>query len=176
MRRREFIGMGLGGVAAVGLGAAFWDDLFASAQSKPLHTGEGYGPLAAPDENGFRLARGFRSRLVARGGQVIPGTGYRWHLASDGMASFPDRAGGFVLVSNSETIDGGASALRFGPQGEPSRRVPHPFGHDPELLGRWNAVGDLALVRGGRGRTGVGVRSGRAQARRGSRGDGHLQA
>ena len=57
-----------------------------------------------------------------------------------------------------------------------SRRVPHPIGHDPELLGRWNAVGDLALVRGGRGRTGVGVRSGRAQARRGSRGDGDLQA
>ena len=40
----------------------------------------------------------------------MPGTGYRWHLASDGMATFPQRGGGFVLVSNSETLDGGASA------------------------------------------------------------------
>jgi uncharacterized protein len=118
MRRREFIGLGLGGAAAVSLGAAFWDDLFQSAQSQPLKAGAGYGPLAAPDENGFRLAEGFRSRIVARGGQSVPGTDYAWHLASDGMASFPDPTGGFVLVSNSETIDGGASALRFAPKGE----------------------------------------------------------
>ena len=55
---------------------------------------------------------------MARGDEVIPGTGYRWHLASDGMASFPTPTGGFVLVSNSETVEGGASALRFGPDGE----------------------------------------------------------
>jgi secreted PhoX family phosphatase len=118
MRRREFIGLGLGGAAAVSLGAVFWDDLFDTAQSKPLKRGAGYGPLAAPDENGFRLAEGFRSRMVARGEQTVPGTEYRWHLASDGMATFPDTAGGFVLVANSETIEGGASALRFGPDGQ----------------------------------------------------------
>ena len=117
MRRREFIGLGLGGVAAVSLGAVFWDDLFSSAESKPLPPGEGYGPLAGPDENGFRLARGFRSRMVARGGEIVPGTEFSWHLASDGMATFPDPAGGFVLVSNSETLEGGASALRFGRDG-----------------------------------------------------------
>ncbi len=118
MRRREFIGLGLGGAAAVSLGAAFWDDLFGIAQSRPLHRGDGYGPLASPDENGFRLAPGFRSRLVARGNEPAGPTGYRWHLAPDGMASFPASGGGFVLVSNSETIEGGASALRFGPGGE----------------------------------------------------------
>jgi secreted PhoX family phosphatase len=118
MRRREFIGLGVGGVAAVSLGAAFWDQLFGSAESRPLRRGVGYGPRRPPDANGVRLPEGFESRLIARGDQVVPGTGYRWHLASDGMATFPDRGGGFVLVSNSETLDGGASALRIGADGE----------------------------------------------------------
>jgi secreted PhoX family phosphatase len=117
VRRRELIGMGIGGVAAVSLGAAFWDDLFGAAESRPLRRGRGYGPLGPPDENGVRLPPGFRSRVVARGEEVVPGTGYRWHIASDGMATFPDERGGFVLVSNSEDFEGGASALRFGRDG-----------------------------------------------------------
>ena len=48
MRRRAFIGLGLGGAAAMSLGVAFWGDLFDSAQSQPLKPGVGYGPLAAP--------------------------------------------------------------------------------------------------------------------------------
>jgi hypothetical protein len=32
MRRRDFIGLGVGGAAAVSLGAVFWDGLFASAE------------------------------------------------------------------------------------------------------------------------------------------------
>jgi uncharacterized protein len=117
VRRRELIGMGIGGVAAVSLGAAFWDDLFGAAESRPLRRGRGYGPLGPPDENGVRLPPGFRSRVVARGEEVVPGTGYRWHIASDGMATFPDERRGFVLVSNSEDFEGGASALRFGRDG-----------------------------------------------------------
>jgi uncharacterized protein len=117
VRRRELIGMGIGGVAAVSLGAAFWENLFGSAESAPLRRGPGYGPLGPPDERGIRLPRGFRSRIVARGGDEVPGTGYRWHVASDGMAAFPAEGGGFVLVSNSETLEGGASALRFTPDG-----------------------------------------------------------
>ncbi len=117
VRRRELIGMGIGGVAAVSLGAAFWDDLFGSAESRPLRRGRGYGTLGPPDENGVRLPQGFRSRVVARGEEVVPGTGYRWHIASDGMATFPDERAGFVLVSNSEDFEGGASALRFGRDG-----------------------------------------------------------
>lgn len=119
MRRREFIGLGVGGVAAVSLGAAFWDQLFGSAESRPLRRGgAGYGPRRPPDANGVRLPEGFESRVIARGDETVSGTGYRWHLASDGMATFPHRDGGFVLVSNSETLDGGASALRIGRDGE----------------------------------------------------------
>jgi secreted PhoX family phosphatase len=117
MRRREFIGLGVGGVAAVSLGSAFWDQLFGSAESRPLRRGTGYGPRRPPDANGVRLPEGFESRVIATGDQVVPGTDYRWHLASDGMATFPHRRGGFVLVSNSEVLDGGASALRIGPHG-----------------------------------------------------------
>jgi uncharacterized protein len=118
MRRREFIGLGVGGVAAVTLGAAFWDQLFGSAESSPLWRGGGYGPRRPPDANGVRLPEGFESRVIARGEQAVPGTDYRWHIASDGMASFPHDDGGFVLVSNSEALDGGASALRIGADGE----------------------------------------------------------
>jgi uncharacterized protein len=118
MRRREFIGLGVGGVAAVSLGAAFWDELFGSAESRPLERGVGYGPRRPPDVNGVRLPEGFRSRLVARGDQRVPGTDYRWHVGSDGMATFPEEGGGFVLVSNAEDLEGGASAIRIGPDGE----------------------------------------------------------
>jgi secreted PhoX family phosphatase len=117
VRRREFIGLSVGGVAAASLGAAFWDELFGAAESRPLRPGSGYGPLLPPDENGVRLPAGFRSRIVARGGEPVAATGYRWHVASDGMATFPRGDGGFVLVSNSEDFEGGASALRFDARG-----------------------------------------------------------
>ena len=120
MRRREFIGLGVGGATAASLGVVFWNDLLHAAASEPLKRGRGYGPLGAPDRLGFRLPEGFRVRLVARGGETVPGTGYRWHLASDGMATFPMGDGGHMLVSNSETIDGGASAIRFGATGDVS--------------------------------------------------------
>jgi secreted PhoX family phosphatase len=117
MRRREFIGLGVGGAAALSLGVAFWDDLFSSAETGRLRSGRGYGRLRALDENGFRLPEGFRSRMVARGEEPVAGTGYPWHVASDGMATYPVDSGGHVLVSNSEVLEGGASAIRFGPDG-----------------------------------------------------------
>jgi secreted PhoX family phosphatase len=116
--RRQFIGLGVGGVAAVALGAAFWDDVFGSAASGSQRPSLGYGPRRAPNEHGIRLPEGFRSRVVARGHALVPGTGYRWHLASDGMATFPLHDGGWILVSNSEVLDGGASAIRFDRDGE----------------------------------------------------------
>jgi uncharacterized protein len=118
VRRREFIGLGVGGVAVASLGAVFWDELFGSAESRALRRGPGYGPLRPPDENGVRLPDGFRSHLVARGGEPVAGTDYGWHVASDGMAAFPHEGGGFVVVSNSEDFEGGASAIRFGPGGD----------------------------------------------------------
>jgi uncharacterized protein len=115
--RREFIGAGVGAVAAVGLGAAFWDQVFGAASSSARSPRTGYGPRAAANEHGLRLPDGFRSRLIARGEERVAGTDYRWHLASDGMASFPADDGGWLLVSNSETLDGGASAIRFDASG-----------------------------------------------------------
>ena len=111
--RREFIGAGVGAAAAVGLGAAFWDDVFGAAGSSAQSPGAGYGPRGPADEHGLRLPEGFRSRLIARGGRPVDGTSYRWHPASDGMACFPVDDGGWILVSNSETFVGGASAVRF---------------------------------------------------------------
>jgi secreted PhoX family phosphatase len=115
--RREFIGMGIGAVAVAGLGAAFWDDVFGAAGSAAHSRRVGYGPRRPANEHGLRLPEGFGSRLIARGREQVPGTDYRWHLASDGMACFPADDGGWVLVSNSETLVGGASAVRFDASG-----------------------------------------------------------
>jgi secreted PhoX family phosphatase len=117
--RRQFIGAGVGAAGAVALGAAFWDDLFGSAGSGARSPRGGYGPRRAANELGLRLPEGFRSRLIARGGEPPAGTGYRWHEASDGMACFATGDGGWILVSNSELVEGGASAVRFGPDAQP---------------------------------------------------------
>ncbi len=115
--RREFIGFGVGGVATVAVGAGLWREILDAAPAARRLPVSGYGPRRAPDANGIRLPEGFRSRVVARGRDRVPGTGYHWHEASDGMATFPVRGGGWILVSNSETLDGGASAIRFGRDG-----------------------------------------------------------
>jgi uncharacterized protein len=122
LRRREFIGKGVGGAVALGLGPAFWTGCFDSSDSsRPAAAREnvGYGPLRPPDEHGVRLPEGFSSRVIARGEQRVAGTDHRWHRASDGAATFPTDDGGFVLVSNSEEpLDGGAGAIRFDSRGE----------------------------------------------------------
>jgi secreted PhoX family phosphatase len=116
-RRREFIGLAAGGVAAVSLGAGFWKVVLQGAHK--THRGEtGYGPLRPPDEHGIRLPEGFRSQVIARGGGLVPDSHYRWHTASDGAATFPTDDGGWILVSNSEELKGGASAIRFGSAGQ----------------------------------------------------------
>jgi len=77
-----------------------------------------YGPLQAPDENGIRLPEGFRSRVLARHNEVVPGTQYSWHRAPDGGATFRV-PGGWVYVSNAESSsEGGVGALRFDQRGE----------------------------------------------------------
>ena len=71
------------------------------------------GPLREPDENGIRLPKGFRSRILARSGDLVAGTGHAWHGAPDGGAVF-ETPGGWIYVSNSELFfDGGVGALRF---------------------------------------------------------------
>jgi len=73
-----------------------------------------------PDENGLRLPEGFTSRIIARTGDPVGSSGYRWHQAPDGGATFPTDDGGWVYVSNSEFPDdlGGVGAIRFARDGE----------------------------------------------------------
>ena len=76
------------------------------------------GPLREPDENGLRLPAGFRSRIVARSGEVLGRRGYEWHRAPDGGAVFDTPDGGWIYVSNSEYAPGGVGALRFASNGD----------------------------------------------------------
>ena len=122
-RRREFVGAGVGAAATLALAAGFWkgaldDGGGGGSAAGPRPTGAGYGPSGAPDAHGISLPEGFESRLVARGGELVEGTDHRWHPASDGAATFPTRDGGWILVSNSEQLEGGAGAIRFGAGGE----------------------------------------------------------
>lgn len=82
------------------------------------------GALRDPDENGIMLPEGFTSRVVAESGLpvlsdilglLIPGS--QWHTFPDGGATFAAEDGGWVYVSNSESIPGGVGALRFDADG-----------------------------------------------------------
>lgn len=132
-RRREFLRSGLVAAGALTLGPTFWEEALAA----PARRGHSpYGPLGPPDENGIRLPEGFKSRVIARGGLPVPGTSYAWHAFSDGAATYRTPNGGWILVSNSEVPtapdlpgvpivgspgDGGASAIRFRPDGSIAR-------------------------------------------------------
>jgi hypothetical protein len=113
MRRRELLKSGALAAGALALGPGFWRGAFA----QPAHPGPGpYGPLQPADANGIMLPRGFRSRRIAQGLLPVAGTGYVWHLFSDGQATYATSDGGFILVSNSEVPspgEGGASAIKF---------------------------------------------------------------
>jgi secreted PhoX family phosphatase len=100
---------GLGGSVALGFTVP------REALGAPAQNGASpYGPLRSADANGIMLSAGFTSRVIARSGQTVPGTSYRWPSAPDGGACFADGTG-WIYVSNSEVAfsGGGASALRF---------------------------------------------------------------
>ena len=110
MDRRAFLRAGLAGAAVAAFG--------------PRLTGCGpdlgpYGALSAADANGVKLPAGFTSQILARSGSTVPGTTFTWPAAPDGGATFPTDGGGWAYVANSELgfAAGGASALRFGPDG-----------------------------------------------------------
>ncbi|OLF15447.1 alkaline phosphatase PhoX [Actinophytocola xanthii] len=110
MKRRNFLR-----AAVIGTGVtAFGNTLTPSAMAAPAQNGPSpYGPLLAADANGVALPAGFTSRIVARSGQPVGPTTYRWHNAPDGGAVFADGTG-WIYVSNSEiNPGGGASAIRF---------------------------------------------------------------
>src|SRR5215213_9065117 len=118
MRRRDFVGTGVLAAGALAFGPSFWRRAF---EAEAATAGEGpYGPLQPPDANGIMLPQGFTSREIARGNQIVPGTAYPWHVYSDGQATYRTEDGGWILVSNSEslaTTGAGSSAIRFAPDG-----------------------------------------------------------
>lgn len=78
-------------------------------------------PGAGADANGLVLPPGFSSRVIARAGERVPGTGLEYRSFPDGAATFPDPQvpGGWYLVVNHEVPAGagGVSSLRFAPDG-----------------------------------------------------------
>ncbi len=104
------------GAATLALPFTTWPEAYgapAQAVESP------YGPLLPPDANGVQLPAGFTSSIVARSGEPVPGTSYRWHSAPDGGAVFP-RGAGWIYVSNSEmgaSGGGGASRIVFDASG-----------------------------------------------------------
>ncbi|MET8335454.1 alkaline phosphatase PhoX [Streptosporangium canum] len=114
MERRTFLRASALGASTLAFTGSLWHDaLAAPAQNAPGP----YGTLLAADGNGIRLPAGFTSRVIARSGQVVPGTSHTWHSAPDGGACFAD-GGGWIYVSNSEVNPGGgASAIRFDSSG-----------------------------------------------------------
>jgi hypothetical protein len=110
--RRQFIAAGAAGLA---FGSAFWRSALAAGARA---TQSAYGPLQPADARGLMLPPGFRSREIARAGAFVKG--YQWHIFCDGQATFATPDGGWVLVSNSESLavtGAGSSAVRFGPGG-----------------------------------------------------------
>lgn len=115
MERRNLLRAAVVGGASLALGFT----MSKAAMAGPAQTGPSpYGPLQSPDANGIRLPSGFTSRVVARSGQTVAGTGYRWHGAPDGGACFGNGSG-WIYVSNAELSSGsgGASAIRFSSSG-----------------------------------------------------------
>jgi uncharacterized protein len=93
--------------------------LLREALAAPARAGASpYGPLGPPDANGLMLPPGFSSREIARGRSRV--AGYPWPIFPDGQATFATGDGGWVLVTNSESLavtGAGTSAIRLRPDG-----------------------------------------------------------
>jgi uncharacterized protein len=116
LTRRSLLRAGALATGALALGPAFWRTSLTSAATPSESP---YGPLRPPDANGIRLPDGFRSRVIARANQLVPGTSYRFPVRPDGSATFATSDGGWILAVNAESVapDAGVSALRFDPAG-----------------------------------------------------------
>lgn len=116
MRRRDFLSRAALVVAGAATSASLWAQ--AARACRAVGGLEPYGPLEPPNPDGLQLPVGFRSRVIARGGEFVGPTRHRWHQAADGGAIFRV-AGGYVYTSNSEVADGhgGVGAIRFDHRG-----------------------------------------------------------
>lgn len=112
LTRRSLLNAGALATGALALGPSFWKRAVASAATA---TDGPYGPLQAADANGIRLPAGFRSRVIARANVPVENTAFRFPVFPDGQATFAAPNGGFILVTNSESLppDAGTSAIRF---------------------------------------------------------------
>lgn len=118
--RRDFLRKSFAGMGWVVAGSSLSQCTSGGTDARTTSNIANLGPLLDPDENGLRLPEGFSSRIVARSGQMVGATGYVWHNAPDGAAVFITDDGGYIYVSNSETVaglGGGVSALRFAADG-----------------------------------------------------------
>jgi uncharacterized protein len=118
LTRRTLLRSAALSAGALAFGPGFYRSAFAATPATP---GPGpYGPPGTADANGLHLPQGFTSRLIARGGETVPGTAYPWHVFTDGQATFPAGGGGWTLVANSEVpaaTGGGASSISFNRNG-----------------------------------------------------------
>ncbi|GAA5134147.1 alkaline phosphatase PhoX [Alloalcanivorax gelatiniphagus] len=94
----------------------------APARELPLRPGplSNIGPLVDSGVDGVLIPEGFSLRRVATAGRqpVSKLPLFLWHPLPDGGAVFSLADGGWVYVSNSESVPGGVGALRFGADGE----------------------------------------------------------
>ena len=115
--RREFIQSG----AAVAAAFTFGPLWLREALAAPSRAGASpYGALAAADANDLMLPPGFSSRIIARSLQPLGPSGYVFPIFPDGQATFRTGDGGWILVTNSESIPqtgAGTSAIRFDHEG-----------------------------------------------------------
>ena len=159
LTRRRLIQSGLTTAAAVSFGPAFWRDAFAAPPER-APVGPVRAAAAAGRQRACSCPPGFTSRVIARVDQLDPGHRLR-------LPDLPRRRGD--VTDARRRLDpgrqlrgpgrpGGASAIRFDAAGEHHRRLPDPRRHEHELRRRPDAVGHVAVVRGGRRRPGLGVR------------------
>lgn len=117
INRRELLKSGAVAAGALAFAPAFLREALAA----PAQGGPGpYGPLGAADANSLQLPAGFTSRRIAVGSQVLGGTGYTPPRFPDGQATFRTNDGGWILVTNSESLaadGGGVWATRFASDG-----------------------------------------------------------
>jgi secreted PhoX family phosphatase len=116
LERRTVLRAAAVGAASLALPFTAWSEAY-GAPAQAIQSP--YGPMLPADANGVQLPAGFTSTIVARSGQVVPGTSYRWHSAPDGGAVFANGTG-WIYVSNSEMSPGsggGASRIVFNSSG-----------------------------------------------------------
>ena len=116
LSRRSLLRKGLIG----GIGAASCSSSVSFASPLAGSAVPSFGALQTADANGLMLPPGFTSRVVATTGSLVAGTGFVWHGAPDGGATFGTSDGGWIYVSNAELSsgNGGVGAIRFNANGD----------------------------------------------------------